>query len=523
MKLIKISNDSVQIKTDSKHLKNLRINDLLLLSDADVSIVCNVVGLTGNDSMDIYDYDNELLGQTDSNNTIDCGIIGSIVNGKFTKSIDIYPSTSVEISVIEDERFAQMISSKSGFKIGNFTNYDTEAMIDGNKLLQRHFAIVGSTGCGKSVTTTSLLEKLSGLKSSNVILFDLHGEYQGLDFVETVKIGNDGLAFPLWFMPFKDIYSNILRLKEESATIQLAGLRSAFYKARNSDKTDDIPVAFRIEDMRHDLQQKNEDMIGTGEFYKTGARQGLEKEVKGENYGKLNSVLALLYDKITDSRYDFMTEDEPQEYLYEFVEKVYGIGESNIKAIDLSDVPSDIAPVIIAVITKLLYNIQRQQLKNDIHPICFICEEAHVYIPSSDFGIGASQRRMLEVFETIAKEGRKFGTTLGLVSQRPSELNKTIMAQCANFIVMKMTNESDKAKIKGVLPESSRDIIDALSLFSPGDCLIIGDSVDITAKIKIDMPSQMPNSSTINTWDMWDKKFEQDCGTLVDKLLEKGE
>jgi hypothetical protein len=110
---------------------------------------------------------------------------------------------------------------------------------------------------------------------------------------------------------------------------------------------------------------------------------------------------------------------------------------------------------------------------------------------------------MLDVFETVAKEGRKFGVSLMVVSQRPSELNRTIMAQCANFIVLKMSNDTDKQMIKSILPEGSKGTIDSVNLFSPGDCLVIGDSAKITFKIKIDMPAEPPNSDTISTWDIW--------------------
>ena len=521
MILIQIHSDRVQIKTDSERLQGLKINDLLMLSDKDTSIVCIITSLAGNDSSNIYNHDNEWLGQTEDRNIINCGILGSLIDDKFTKSVDIYPTTNVSISTIDEDTFTAMIEggNSSAFKLGAYTNYGTQASLDGNKLFQRHFAILGNTGSGKSVTVSSLLEKLSLLESSNVILFDLHGEYRGLDFVKTVRIGNGGMDFPMWFMSFRDIYSNIFRLKEESATLQLSALRKAYYKARMSKKSEEIPVPFSLDEILNQLKDANEDIVGTGEIYKSGAKMGQEKTVKGENHGKLSSLIALLSDKLLDARYKFMCNEHPQTYLYKFIDEVFSIDDKNIKVIDLSDMPHDMIPVIIAITTKLIYATQLQQQRNDMIPLCIICEEAHAYIPSSDFGLGASQRRLLEVFEIIAKEGRKFGTTLGVVSQRPSELNKTIMAQCANFIVLKMTNETDKSMIKGVLPESSQSIIDMLSLFSAGDCFVIGDAADIILKIKVDMPSQLPKSGTISTWDIWQKDGWLDIDALVDGLL----
>ena len=172
------------------------------------------------------------------------------------------------------------------------------------------------------------------------------------------------------------------------------------------------------------------------------------------------------------------------------------------KNIDLSEVPHDVAIPIIGVITKLVYEIQRTYKSKDVNPVTLVCDEAHVYIPN-DFSLSASQRRMVEIFENIAKEGRKFGVTLFPASQRPSELNKTIMAQCANFIVGKMNNENDKAMIKGMMPEGSESVIDETSMFSPGDVFVIGDAVPIPLKIHVALAEERPQSRTIAFWDRW--------------------
>ena len=131
-----------------------------------------------------------------------------------------------------------------------------------------------------------------------------------------------------------------------------------------------------------------------------------------------------------------------------------------------------------------------------------VCDEAHVYIPNN-FQLSASEKRMVEIFEDIAKEGRKFGITLFPASQRPSELNKTIMAQCANFIVSKLNNENDKTMIKGMLPDGNESIIDSTTTFSPGEVLIIGDAVPIPLKIQVELADERPQSRTIDFWDRW--------------------
>ena len=217
MQLIKIFSDRVHIKTDSKQISQIKINDLMLLSDNKTSIVCIVTSISGNDSVDICDFSGSYLGETEPNNVIECGIVGSIKDGHFTKSVDVYPTTRVSITPIDKIMFEDMLSSKSSssFKLGEYSNFGCNAYIDGNKFFQRHSAIVGNTGCGKSFTVTSILEKLATLKSSNVILFDLHGEYTGLSYAKNIKVGNGGYDFPVWFLPFRDMYTSLFKIKEE--------------------------------------------------------------------------------------------------------------------------------------------------------------------------------------------------------------------------------------------------------------------------------------------------------------------
>ena len=188
-----------------------------------------------------------------------------------------------------------------------------------------------------------------------------------------------------------------------------------------------------------------------------------------------------------------------------------------VKNIDLSGIPHDVAIAVIGVITKLIYSIQL--LQGEIHPITLVCDEAHVYIPNN-FQLSPSERRMVEVFEDISKEGRKFGITLFPASQRPSELNKTIIAQCANFIVSKLNNENDKALIKGMLPDGDNNIIDSVTMFNPGEVLVIGDATPIPLKIKVDLAIERPISRTVEFWNEWKKDKPLDVKRLAEKYLE---
>jgi len=523
MQLVKIYGDRIQIRSDLKQLRDTKINDLLLLSDEYAQVVCSVVGLTETD-VSYSGGDEDYLDEFTGTNIIECSIIGSLENGRFEKAIDNYPTTKVEITKIDLPLFESMIThnKKASFDIGRYASYDTRAFIDGNRFFQRHSAVIGNTGSGKSFTVSTMLEKISMLKGSNVILFDLHGEYSDLSYVKKIQFGEDTL-FPFWLLSFTDIYSAFLKVKEETSTVQISALRKAFYKVRQSEESEDKPVYFNPMFFIAELERLNESEVPTGEYYKTGDRAGQAKTVKGEYNGKLSILLNLLKEKVQDKRYDFMFCETAENYLSVLMDKILNINDKNIKVVDLSNLPHEIVPVVIGILTKLVYKMQLAQERAKRIPLNFICDEAHVYIPSDNFKLGASQRRLLDIFETIAKEGRKFATSLMIVSQRPSELNKTIIAQCANFLVLKLSNANDKFLIKDILTEGSKHIIDAVSLFKPGEGIVIGDSTPIPLKIKIDKPKEEPNSNTIDFWDIWSNKNSIDISALVNRYMEEKE
>lgn len=515
MKLVKILSDSVQIRTNMSEFKNIRINDLLSVSDGWVELVTMVTGLMDTDSEERIGEE-DFLGEITGIKTIDCTIIGSLKNGRFVKAIDEYPTTSVQITPISGVEFqAMLINDSRGFRIGTYAAYECDAVVDGNKFFQRHACIVGNTGCGKSETVAKILEETAKLPGANLVVFDIHGEYSQLSYASNIKIG-EKFPFPIWMFGFQDIVTNILKIREESATTVMTALRKAYYRVCPEGK-ENKPMYFSYSAWIAEMERMDNETVHTGEYYKTGDKAGTAKTTKGEYNGKLTSTINILKDRILDSRYSFMFTDELQSYLYYVMEAVLGT-DNPVKNIDLSGVPHDVALPIIGVISRLIFDIQRQQDMDHIRPVTIVCDEAHVYIPDN-FQLSASQRRMVEVFEDIAKEGRKFGITLFPATQRPSELNKTIVAQCANFIIGKLNNENDKSLIKGMLPDGDDKIIDAVTMFNPGEVLIVGDAVPIPLKIKVELANERPISRTIEFWDVWSQETDCSVTELVDRYL----
>lgn len=504
MKLVKILLDKIQIKTDDIEFKNARLNDLISVSDGEVELVTIIISITDNDVETQMD-DNAIMEQLQqpSLKVIECSILGSkLPNGRFSQQIDHYPSTDVEITSIDTHKLLGMLVSDctSVFKIGKYAGYDVGAWIDGNKFYQRHSCIVGNTGCGKSETVTKIVEETASNTNCNIVIFDIHGEYSQLSYVDSIKMGE--VPFPIWMLGFADMATNILKVKEDS-TVVMSALRKAYYSCCYSGGNENKPLRFNFFDLMDCMKRFNTEQIGAG-VYASGEKKGQTKFVNGDYYGKLSSIINTMETLYADKRYSFLFDDLGQTYLFRFLNRIMG-GDKPVKNIDLSSIPHDIAVLIIGAITKLIYNIQIMQ--KDARPITLVCDEAHVYIPT-DFQLTAAQRRMVEIFENIAKEGRKFGITLFVASQRPSELNKTIMAQCANYIVMKLNNENDKSMIKGMMPSGSADIIETTTMFSPGDCLVVGDACLIPLKIHVDFAKERPQSKTIDFWDIWKKEKE---------------
>lgn len=515
MKLVKISSGSVQIRTNQAEFKGIRINDLLLASDWEVNLVTMVTGLTDTDTEERLG-ETDFLGEITGMKTIDCAIIGSLKNGRFVKAIDEYPTTGVAITPISGAEFRAMLGDDGrGFRIGEYAAYGCDAVVDGNKFYQRHACIVGNTGCGKSETVAKILEETAKLPGANLVVFDIHGEYGQLSYASNIRIGEE-FQFPVWMFGFQDIVTNILKIREESATTVMTALRKAYYRVCPEGK-ENKPVFFDYKELITEMERMDNEVVHTGEYYKTGDKAGMAKTTKGEYAGKLTSTVNLLKDRMMDSRYGFLFTEKLQSYLYEVMEAVLGT-EKPVKNIDLSGVPHDVALPIIGVITRMIFDIQRLQDMDGIRPVTIVCDEAHVYIPDN-FQLSASQRRMVEVFEDIAKEGRKFGITLFPATQRPSELNRTIVAQCANFIVGKLNNENDKTLIKGMLPDGDGKLIDSVTMFNPGEVLVIGDAVPIPMKIKVELAEERPVSRTIDFWDVWGRGTDCDVSGLVDRYL----
>ncbi len=192
--------------------------------------------------------------------------------------------------------------------------------------------------------------------------------------------------------------------------------------------------------------------------------------------------------------------------------------KAGVKIIDFSEVPSDVLPLVIGLVARIVFTVQQWTTKENQHPICLLCDEAHLYIPERTNQDAASELG-LKSFERIAKEGRKYGVSLTVISQRPSEVNRTVLSQCNNFISLRLSNAEDQALIKKLLPDNLAGLTDVLPILDIGEALVVGDASLLPTRVIIDEPTIKPESATIKFWKEWsNKKAKQDIATAVTGL-----
>jgi DNA helicase HerA-like ATPase len=192
--------------------------------------------------------------------------------------------------------------------------------------------------------------------------------------------------------------------------------------------------------------------------------------------------------------------------------------KAGVKVIDFSEVPSDVLPLVIGLVARIIFTVQQWTVTEKRHPICLLCDEAHLYIPERTNQDAAAELG-LKNFERIAKEGRKYGVSLTVISQRPAEVNRTVLSQCNNFIALRLSNAEDQSVIKKLLPDNLAGLTDVLPILDIGEALIVGDASLLPTRVLIDKPTIKPQSATIQFWKEWSNKdAEQDIASAVTGL-----
>jgi uncharacterized protein len=401
----------------------------------------------------------------------------------FKRGITRFPGTGDILELAEPLDLAAVFS---GHGQGNAfielgTVYPTESVRSAvfvDPLLSKHFALVGSTGTGKSCTTALLLRRIVEVAShGHVILLDPHGEY-GAAFQDIGHVLNtQSLELPYWLMNFEEHIEVFIGKNTENREAEIEILSRCLAQARAKSRvaaslgrvTVDTPVPYLLSDLQQILQ---------------AAMGKLDKPDTMAPYLRLKHKLEELRG---DPRYSFMFSGMlVSDVMANVIGTLFRLPTNGkpISIIDLSGVPSDIVNVVVAVLSRLVFDFALwSRNEGEARPILLICEEAHRYVPAERFNTQNAARRMLE---RIAKEGRKYGVSLGLISQRPSDLSESVLSQCGTFIAMRLNNERDHAFVRNALPEGSRAFLDALPVLRNRECIICGEGVAVPTRVRID-------------------------------------
>lgn len=458
----------------------------------------------------------------------------------FKRGADSFPHIDRECFLIESANLqafmsllGEGIAEKERLEIGHFAlDANAVAILNGDRFFQRHASILGSTGSGKSWCVSTVLEKANSRQHANLVVFDMHGEYASLadpkgelgrDDLKPIaaqfKIAGPGdldappanaLFFPYWLLNRDEMLSMILDRSDQNAPNQASRFTShvvALKKQtlvqadqREVEKTFtvDSPIPYSLQDL---LAKLNHDDTAKGE----GAKG---QPVKGDWEGKLTRFISRLEAKLEDRRYGFMFMPPPASQAYGWLaDQVAALldcqaGSLGIKVVDFSEVPSDVLPVVAGVLARLLYDVQFWMKPEERTPFVFVCDEAHLYLPVREDS-SAVEKQALGTFERIAKEGRKYGVSLLVVSQRPSDVSRTILSQCNNFVVLRLTNDQDQNVVRRLMPDSMAGVIEGLPLLDTGEALLLGDAVLLPTRVKLSKPTIEPLSQTRNFWQEW--------------------
>jgi len=440
--------------------------------------------------------------------------LGELTAKKFHRGIRRFPTPGAKTHIITQDKLAPLFSgfTKKSVELGHLPAQPSiPVSLDATALFGRHSAILGQSGSGKSWGVANLLQQAaSTMPNAHIVLLDLHGEYHWVDnkgidrtaFDEktTQYLDARKLEIPFWLLTFAEIVDLFIDRTEEGASTQIAFLREIIHNLRRRANKGvdpnkisiDTPVYFSLTDLYRHIKAANEQNLDFG-------------KQKGALHGKFDGLLMRMQSRLNDVRYDFLFKPKLRTNsasLSDLLRDLVGLGQkkSQITIIDLSSVPFDVRPTVSAQIGRLIFEFNYWNPTCTQFPILLVCEEAHTYIPREHQTTYAGTRKSIE---RIAKEGRKYGLSLAVISQRPHELSETVLAQCANFLCFRITNPDDQAYVRSLVPDGESNLIDTLAALGRGEVMALGEAVPIPLRFQMHIPNPQPNSSDTDFYANW--------------------
>lgn len=521
---VKISVDEIRDFEIAEN--NLRVGSYLKIADNDNAVMIAVIE---NFAIEVSSTS---TGEVTRKYILEANPLGIIRDDKFERGGNTLaiPPKKVEPADINEIKkiFEESLDDNKKFNFAKLSsNQIISVPVDGDKFFSKHIAIFGSTGSGKSHTVAKIIQnavngkngEYDGMNNSHVIIFDIHSEYKSA-FPNARFIDITTLKLPYWLLNSDELQELFIDTESNDHNQRNVFKEAVVQSKKNHFMGDeekkekihfDSPLKFEIRDVISHARDKNTE--------KKDGRQG-------SLFGKLSNFISRLENKLADKRLDFLLGDASRDTIFEEVLKTligYGEEKSNVTVIDLSGVPFDVLSIIVSLISRILFEygyyykklrIMESGNENEVNnvPLLLVYEEAHKYAPNNE---AAKYRASREAIERIAKEGRKYGVTLLLASQRLSEISETIFSQCNNFLAMRLTNPTDQNYVKRLLPDTMGNLIDMMSTLKVGESLLIGDAVVLPSLVQIDMCNPVPSSTDIPYWQFWKKEW---CPLDIEKI-----
>ncbi len=450
-------------------------------------------------------------------------------DGQFFRGVGRYPPVGTPVYLAESRQIEAMFDSvrRHGLHLGRLSQRgELRVFVEPNLLFNRHLAILGQSGSGKSWAVSSLLQRTVKLMpKAHIVLLDLHGEYGWRDAtghfhsafpVDMVRhLDARSLEIPYWLLSYGELVDLLVDRSDPNASLQISFMREVLHELRRKGNQDlgidrlsvDSPVHFSLKELYQHFKQANEQQFDFG-------------KTKGPLFGAFDEFLVRFQAMFNDSRYDFLFRPKRRTQsldLEGLLRDFIGLGnpKRQVTVIDLSAVPHDVRPTVSAQIGRLAFEFNYWNPQCREFPILLVCEEAHQYIPrEADKRHEGSRREM----ERIAKEGRKYGVGLCVVSQRPNELSETVLSQCSNFVCLRTTNPQDQDYIRKLMPEGEQDLADVLTTLRRGEALAVGEAIPLPTRCRLYPPEPAPASSDAPVAESWKSGPDDiDVAGIVDR------
>ncbi|CAN5134363.1 DUF87 domain-containing protein [soil metagenome] len=424
---------------------------------------------------------------------------GSGGMSNFRRGVTRYPIPGCEVHAVSTEDLRSVFAADDSANIEIGTVYPTDDIRGAlyvDPMLSKHFAVLGSTGTGKSTAVSLILHRISQLSpEGHIVMIDPHGEYSAA-FKGIGELFNvDNLQLPYWLMNFEEHCEVLLTTqgseRQRDADILAKCLLAARTKGKDMSQygkvTVDSPIPYLLTDLNAIIVNEMGKLDRAGE---TLPFQRLKT--------KLDELKA-------DPRYTFMFSGMlVSDSMGSFVSRLFRLPANGrpISIVDVSGVPSEITSVVVSVLARMVFDYAIWSRTEAQRPILLVCEEAHRYVPKDETSGGQAVRKILE---RIAKEGRKYGVSLGLITQRPSDLAEGVLSQCGTIISMRLNNDRDQACVRAAMPEGARGFLDAIPALRNRECIVCGEGVSIPIRVRFDdlEPEKRPASSDPSFAALW--------------------